>query len=123
QRATYIIAGTDAGKEEIVRFYGIPPERVKLLPHPTPSFYSTKNRKEGSKILAELGINPGYLFYPAQFWPHKNHYVLLKALEYLKKNFNIRVHAVLTGSDKGNKQHITRLSADAGLQDQLHIAG
>ena len=123
QRATYIIAGTNAGKEEIVRFYGIPPERVKLLPHPTPSFYSIKERKEGSKVLAELGINSGYLFYPAQFWPHKNHYVLIKALEYLKKNFNIRVHAVLTGSDKGNEHYIAELSAKTGLQDQIHIAG
>lgn len=29
--------------------------------------------------LARLGLRPGFLFYPANYWPHKNHELLLAA--------------------------------------------
>jgi len=123
QRATYVIAGTNAGKEEIMRFYGVSPERVKLLPHPTPVFSFAKKIGKDSTILVKLGLKPGYLFYPAQFWPHKNHYVLIKAMEHLKKKFNVKIDLVLTGSDKGNRPYIEELATQSALRDQIHFAG
>ena len=43
-----------------------------------------------------------YLFYPAQYWAHKNHIYILKALKILKSEEIADVGAIFTGSDKGN---------------------
>ena len=38
RRATSIIAGTEAGRNEIQMFYQVPAQRIAILPHPTPGF-------------------------------------------------------------------------------------
>src|SRR2546423_8124135 len=38
KRATFVIVGTEAGKNEVQRFYGVPDDKIRILPHPTPSF-------------------------------------------------------------------------------------
>lgn len=123
QRATFVIAGTNAGKDEIVRFYGIPDERVRILPHPTPSIASTARVGESAEILSRLGISHRYIFYPAQFWPHKNHAVLVRAVAHLKDVFKIKLDLVLAGSDKGNRGHIESLASELRVADQVHFAG
>ncbi|WP_256464260.1 hypothetical protein [Bradyrhizobium sp. 44] len=36
-------------------------------------------------MLAKYSLEPGYLFYPTQFWRHKNHVTLLAALALLRE--------------------------------------
>jgi glycosyltransferase involved in cell wall biosynthesis len=62
------------------------------------------------------------LFYPAQFWPHKNHAVLLYALKCLKEK-HILLDLVFVGQDKGNYSYIRRLSSKLGLDEQVHFCG
>ncbi|MBK9292962.1 MAG: hypothetical protein IPM57_00700 [Oligoflexia bacterium] len=38
QRASYVVTGTNVGREEISQFYGVMKDRIKILPHPTPEF-------------------------------------------------------------------------------------
>jgi len=38
KRAAYVVTATDTGKKEVQMFYGIPDERIRILPHPTPRF-------------------------------------------------------------------------------------
>ena len=47
-----------------------------------------------------------YLFYPAQFWPHKNHLRLVEALGILRQR-DLRVPLVLTGSWSGTLRERT----------------
>jgi len=37
-RASFILTGTECGKEEIMRFYNLPSHRIKVIPFPTPWF-------------------------------------------------------------------------------------
>ena len=43
-----------------------------------------------------------YIYYPAQFWAHKNHIYILKAIKILREMKNIDVDVVFSGSNKGN---------------------
>jgi glycosyltransferase involved in cell wall biosynthesis len=122
QRSTIIITGNEAGKKEIMQFYNIPSERIKLLPHPTPSIDLLTEEKSKS-ILRKYGLSKGFLIYPAQFWSHKNHYILLKALRYLKDQYTIEIPLVLTGSDKGNQSYIKDLVAKDKLHNQVNFLG
>ena len=64
-----------------------------------------------------------YLFYPSNFWPHKNHVYILDTLQILKDQYNIKINAVFTGMDKGNLSHIKSYSKKKNIYEQIHIYG
>jgi glycosyltransferase involved in cell wall biosynthesis len=64
----------------------------------------------------------GYFFYPAQFWPHKNHIRLLQALRILLDR-GIKRDLVLSGGDRGMLAHIRAEAARLGVDDQVRILG
>lgn len=122
RRAAFIITGNLQGKEEIIRFFQIPPERIKVLPLPTPLFLHNAE-VDTKKICAKYGIAEEFIFYPAQLWPHKNHYVILKALCYLRDEFGIKIPAVFCGSDMGNLSYLKKLVLEYKLQDLVKFLG
>ncbi len=123
RRAFAVIAGTEAGKAEIVNFYDIPPERVSLIPHPTPAFALGASRENREEVLTRYGIPGGYLFYPAQFWPHKNHVGLLLALNLLREKHGLKLPVVFVGSDTGNIKYVRQIAENLGLSSQVHFLG
>jgi len=123
RRAFVIIAGTETGKNEIERFYQVPPDRIKVLPHPTPKFALDAPSSDGKQVITKYNLPEGYLFYPAQFWPHKNHIGLLLAVKLLKDKYNLVFHLVFVGSDKGNLRYIRQKVAELNLSDQVHFLG
>jgi glycosyltransferase involved in cell wall biosynthesis len=74
-------------KTIIQNFYQIPSERIEVVAHPTPDF-SLPAMKHDIDIHDKYKIKGKILFYPAQFWPHKNHLILLKVLQSLIKKGN-----------------------------------
>jgi glycosyltransferase involved in cell wall biosynthesis len=132
QRAAYIIAPNVCGKREVTYFYRIPEEKVRTLHHPTPSF-ALKGAAQlaENKSLAHLGVNGDFLLYPAQFWPHKNHVLLLQVLKSLKEKYDYAPQLVFTGSDKplfnyakkGNQSFIQERAVELSLQNQVIFAG
>ena len=122
RRATLIVCGTEAGRDEIERFYGIPRERIVLAPHPAPAF-DTDAPDDGT-VLATYGLQPGYLFYPAQFWPHKNHATLIEALGILSEQRGVELDLVLSGSDWGdNRPYVAGLAAERGIAGRVKMLG
>jgi glycosyltransferase involved in cell wall biosynthesis len=122
-RAYAIITGTEAGKAQIEKFYRIQSERIHILPHPTPSFVLEADGTESAELPKELGLKEGYLFYPAQFWAHKNHVNLLLALKELKDRHDLSIPLVLVGSDFGNQAYVEEQVRELGLEEQVHILG
>jgi len=122
-QASFIITPNQSGKQELSFFYQIPPERFRLLMHPTPEIDPMPSKDELEAVLLKYKISSGYLFYPAQFWPHKNHVNLLLALKQLRDKHQMSFQLVLVGSDKGNRQHIQDLAKEYGLIDQVHFLG
>ena len=123
QRASIVIVGTETGRKEVERFYQVPYERIKVLPLPAPHFSLTQSSKNEQEILKKYIIPANYLFYPAQFWSHKNHANLLLALQKLKQKHNLSIPLVLVGSDKGNENYIRKLIAKWELSSQVQILG
>lgn len=123
RRATYIIAGTDAGRMEIERFYQVTSNRIKILPHPTPAFTLKAQDTLASDVagvLTKYGLKSNYLFYPAQFWSHKNHANLLLAAATLKREHQIDLPVVFVGSNKGNEEYVRAFASQ--LQPSIDVA-
>jgi len=123
RRASAVIIGTQSGRQEIINFYGVPSERVKLIPHPTPGFALNAPPDKNKQVLTKYGIPEGYLFYPGQFWAHKNHVGLLLAVKVLLEKHGLVLPVVFVGSDMGNLQHVRRLVDRLGLSAQVHFLG
>ena len=123
RRALTIITSTEVGKSEIEYFYQIPSERIKVLPFSVPKFALDAPSDEGKYIHEKYNIPERYLFYPAQFWPHKNHIGLLQAVKLLRDKFNLIFSVVFVGTDKGNLQYIVQVMSELGLSTQVHFLG
>ena len=121
QRASMVITGTEVGSQEIQRFYGVAAERIRILPHPTPGFALANAKREGTPRPAIAPTDP-YLFYPAQFWSHKNHANLLEALRLLRLD-GLPFSLALSGSDKGNEAFVRETAARLGVADAVKMLG
>ncbi len=123
-RALKIFVESESGKEELIRFENIFPAKIRVIPmFPGPVVNEQASQEEQQALLARLGLaGQRFLFYPAQFWPHKNHLALLSAMERLKKTIP-GLKLVLSGSDKGNLSYIRQLVTFKHLQNDVIIAG
>lgn len=123
QRASIVIVGTEAGQDEVMRFYGVPPERIRRLPHPTPAFALESDSAEAVDPFQRFGLPPEYVFYPAQFWAHKNHHTLLLAVRELKESHGRKIALAFSGSDKGNRAYLEKCAEELGVRDQVFFLG
>lgn len=119
-KAFRIIIGNEAGKQQLLRFYPIQPEIIRTIPLPVYDLPDTEPAESRSDF--PLPERP-FVFYPAQFWPHKNHITLIKAIHILRQRNHLKIDVVLTGSDKGNRENVIRQIADHDLKDQFHLPG
>lgn len=123
-KALMIFAESTAGKEELVNYTGLNPDRIGIVPlfsGGVVDMIVTDNIQ--SKSLQQLGLTTNkYFFYPAQFWAHKNHYNLLLAFKELNKEFP-EYKLVFTGSDKGNKKYIEEFTVKSGLSSNVVFTG
>ncbi len=63
-----------------------------------------------------------YIFYPAQFWKHKNHVNLMRAICILRDTIP-DIHLVLVGSDKYNSGEVRKFIEENTLEDFITILG
>ena len=79
-RASIVYTGTNKGQRELEYYFQVATEHIRVLRYPTPSFaLAAADRPVRSDVLRRLDVPKDYLFYPAQFWAHKNHVVILEA--------------------------------------------
>lgn len=117
RRATRVIVGTNAGADELSRFYGIPAERIWILPHPAPGRIPEVVRPP------EKAPHRNFILYPAQFWPHKNHVNLLHALDLVRRDSQLDLDLVLVGSDRATRERIAILAKELNLEQNVRFEG
>jgi glycosyltransferase involved in cell wall biosynthesis len=127
RRAALVTVGSQEAKEQLCHFYGVPLDNVWVLPFPTPQkaidfALGAAQIPQKGNVRSKYGIKGDFLYYPAQFWPHKNHANLLHALKLLKERGR-DISLVLTGSDHGNQAHVEKVARDLGLAGLVHFCG
>ena len=119
KKAIAIISDSKYGKKNITKRYSVDKNRVhvlKFLPRvDTKYVYIDINKK--------YNLDKPYIYYPAQFWSHKNHIYILKALTILKEKFNIEIFALFSGTDYGNLSYILDQAKFMGIDKQIKYLG
>jgi glycosyltransferase involved in cell wall biosynthesis len=122
-RAARVVVPNAALTDLLVRAFPMPRERVVEIPFATPEWALDPGDRDDDAVLRRLGIDRPYLFYPAQFWAHKNHTTALAVLEQLAKTGTDGPDLVLAGSDKGTADHVRASAAALGVGDRVHFLG
>lgn len=116
-KASFILTGNEEGKKEILENYSVPSGKIRISSFPVASFCRGEERKPSFDIPEQ------FFFYPAQFWPHKNHICILESLVILREKYGLKPSVFFTGSDKGNKKYIESKLIEFGLENQVHFTG
>jgi glycosyltransferase involved in cell wall biosynthesis len=109
--ALTLLVESDTGREDLLNFYadtGLGQDRVVVLPMlPAHTVTPTVTEEDRARVRERYALGGDYLFYPAQFWPHKNHVRLIEALSHLKQTAQLTPTLVLVGSYSGSLRHRT----------------
>lgn len=111
-----IIAISEFTKRSIVDKYGVNPDTVTVI------YLAPQKEKDGHPSLSSLPAS--FIFYPAAIWPHKNHRILIRAMNILKSKFP-DLHLVFTGMTKNKKlkDELRALVEAYGLTDRVRFLG
>ena len=126
KKATAIIADSEMSKNDIAANYLINKNRVHVIPYEIGQNikkYLLENSLNRIDIKKKYNVKYPYIFYPAQFWPHKNHAYILNGIKALEHKFNIKISAIFAGSDQGNNAFIKNLVKEYKLEEQIHFIG
>jgi glycosyltransferase involved in cell wall biosynthesis len=123
--ATFVLVDSEAGKEDVLRFYGnhIGEDRIRILPYyPAIGKKPLPDGQEQARVAAKYRLPKRYFFYPAQFWRHKNHAAILHAVKIIADQTRERVPVVFCGAyaDYFRAQNFIEVR---NLAQQLGIAG
>ena len=120
-RASRVIVSNNSAKQKALQYYRVQEDKIIINPLPTPS-YIVKTAADES-VLQQFQLEKNaFIFYPAQFWAHKNHIRILKAVKILKER-GISLKVAFSGSDRGNMEYIKNQVAQLGLQDLVVFLG
>ena len=115
---TCILVDSSLGKRQFMESYmkaGAKKPYVVSLPFTVPDHVWNATEQY-------IDVPDKYIFYPAQFWMHKNHMNLLKAINILRESID-DIHLVLVGSEKNYYKVIKKYIADNGLEQYVTILG
>lgn len=105
--------------------YGTARERFIEMPFsPAPLLEASMTFSDAHReVLLRYGLPADYLFYPAQFWTHKNHRRILEACALLATRKGSAPHVVFAGGDQGHGAAIKSLADRLGLSGTSHFLG
>lgn len=123
-RAGQVLCESDFVKRDIMRFCNTPESRIAVIPAPPISQLSGGDigETELTKIRRKFRLPERFAFYPAQFWPHKNHVRLIEAFANLTAT-HPDFHLVLTGKRRDEYERVFTRVAELGLADRVHHTG
>ena len=115
-----VLVDSELGRRHVADCYGILLERTHSLPFVAPKYMYREGCPAGFDGRYQLPAK--FIFYPAQFWEHKNHQRLLRAVHSLKGELP-DLKLVLAGSKKGAFESVLKLIEELGLVEDVHLLG
>ena len=124
KRSTILTAISDFSRVEAIQEGGLNPVKINTI-HPQISNDRLRDADKDERVLGRLDIVGGeYLLYPANFWKHKNHEMLLTAFGIARKNGLVKnIKLVCTGALGTRQQWLQRASKEMGLSESVLFPG
>ncbi|MBR5304229.1 MAG: glycosyltransferase family 4 protein [Candidatus Gastranaerophilales bacterium] len=115
--ATRILTCNHVVKNDIIALYDVIDENTEVINLPYPNWIEKTKEDKNFLKWNDLSKN-NYIYYPAQFWSHKNHIRLILAAQIMKEQ-NINLKVVFSGLDRGNKKYLINQVEKLDLQEKV----
>lgn len=114
-----ILVDSEMGRRHVVESYGITPEKVYPLPYVPPKYIE---ESEPADFESRYQLPSKFLFYPAQFWAHKNHCRLLTAAALVLERCP-DLHLVFSGGFINEYEKVKSHAASLGITNRVIYSG
>jgi glycosyltransferase involved in cell wall biosynthesis len=129
--ATLVLVDSEIGKADVLQFYGhlIEEDRIRVLPYYPPIKRRPLPKADDlARVRAKYNLPSRYFFYPAQFWPHKNHALILQAIKLLADETGETMPVVFCGAYwdyimAQNLKDLMALALKLGIADRIRYLG
>lgn len=116
-----ILVDSDLGGTHVTESYAPAEASIRVLPYAVPPAIAAAG-DTAPPHPARYRLPGKYLFYPAQFWKHKNHENLLRAVAMLRPALP-DIALVLVGAPKNAAADVIALIGELGLDDCIRRLG
>jgi glycosyltransferase involved in cell wall biosynthesis/2-polyprenyl-3-methyl-5-hydroxy-6-metoxy-1,4-benzoquinol methylase len=123
--STRMVCISDFVRRTVLETGAITGDRVRTIPILLPRRLQTPSAEICERVLSSHCLDPRrYLLYPANFWAHKNHELLLTAFGiYRASNPSSYLKLVLTGSPGPRRDELIEASRAMGLSGDVVFPG
>ena len=115
QSANKIIAISQQTKDDIIRFFGVDPEKIEIIYQPVSDAFFKPDIALGEKLLNKYSLRPDFILSVGTLEPRKNQLAILKAIQ--KGKFTNQV--VFIGKQQSYKHKLDRFIAENKLEKQV----
>jgi glycosyltransferase involved in cell wall biosynthesis len=119
--AAAVFVDSKLGVQHVKESFPIIKSKIFILPYIAPDYIYSENTNE-YLYSKSTKVPENYIFYPAQFWPHKNHINLLKSLLILRKRGE-NVNLILSGNKNREYWNLEKFVEKNGLVEQVKFMG
>ncbi len=123
-RADAILCESNHVKADIIKFLKVEESKIIVVTAPPISQFSPCHLD--SRIVElranEMRLPRQFIFYPAQFFPHKNHLRLIEAFAAVLRKFP-ECHLFLTGQKRYQYNKVMARRADLGIENRVSHLG
>lgn len=118
--ARAVLVDSEVGRAHVMESYGLGRNRIFPLPYLPPRYIYADGIPDG--FDSRYTLPSRFIFYPAQFWQHKNHDRLLQAMAMVRKECP-DINLVLAGAMRYEYQRLVRRAEELGLHDRVLFTG
>ncbi len=122
-QSLYIITDSQEGTRKFLKRYNVEEKKLKII-YSEPSSQILKRKKVddnfGTEVLKKFELlNKKFIFYPAQYWAHKNHIYIIEAISLIEKKKNKELIAVFCGTDKNNLDYLKSFTKKLKIEKSI----
>lgn len=123
--ANLLVCISDYVRKTLLEKTAAPPERVETIHIQLPDRLGRPSEMVCERVLKSLQLTLGqFLLYPANFWPHKNHELLLTAFGiYLAGHKDSLLKLVLTGAPGPRRDFLKQAAHRMGISHAVIFPG
>ena len=123
--AAKIITGSDFSRDSILRAYGLPPEKVVVVPDAASPTFRVVNRDSAARHVRDaLRVNGPFVLSVGDLQPRKNHIGLIRAFADLVRQCPQLTHTlVLAGQDTWFGGRVREAALQSGVEDRIRFLG
>jgi glycosyltransferase involved in cell wall biosynthesis len=120
-----IICISEYVRQRAIHELGVDPEKTHAVHISIQARLSNAGESAaGNRDSGLQGLPRSYMFYPANFWPHKNHAMLLTAYGmFLSRHPQSKLNIVFTGALEERERDLRESAVRMGLRDRVHFLG